>query len=136
MRLDIVTPERQLLSAEATSVQIPGAEGDMTVMEGHERTITTLRPGVITAATSEGEKTFAVTGGFAEITAEACSIIAERSHATGDMTQDIFDEMMSEARAKHEDAKAQNLPGPADEAVKLMADMVAMGSHIGLSPRS
>lgn len=133
MRLDIVTPERRLLSTDATSVEIPGSEGDLTVMDNHERTITTLRPGVLKAETAEGEQKFVVTGGFAEITDEACTVIAERSHSVDDMTQDIYDTMMSEVRARHDEIVEQNLPGPTDEVVKLMADMVAMGSHIGLS---
>ena len=133
MRLDIVTPERRLLSTDATSVEIPGTEGDMTVMANHERTITTLRPGILKAETSEGEQHFAVTGGFAEITPEACTVIAERSYAVSDVTQELYNELVAEVQARHEEAKTQNLPGPTDEIAKLMADMVAMGTHIGLS---
>lgn len=135
MRFDIVTPERRLLSTEATSVEIPGADGDMTVMANHERTITTMRPGILKADTAEGEQRFVVTGGFAEITPEACTVIAERSHAASDVTQELFDEMIAEVNARHDEVKAQNLPGPVDEVAKLLADMVAMGGHIGLSPR-
>ncbi|MEM9643084.1 MAG: F0F1 ATP synthase subunit epsilon, partial [Pseudomonadota bacterium] len=43
MRVDIVTPERQLASTEAASVQIPGMDGDMTVMDNHAAVVTTLR---------------------------------------------------------------------------------------------
>jgi F-type H+-transporting ATPase subunit epsilon len=136
MRLDIVTPERRLLSTEAATIQLPGSDGDMTVMENHERTITTLRPGILKAQTAQGEQQFAVTAGFAEITPEACTVIAEVSLAVGDVTQDIYDGMVAGARKRHEELKAQNLPGPTDEAAKLLADMVAMGTHIGLSPRS
>ena len=46
MQFDLVSPERRLASMQVTSVQIPGADGDMTAMEGHAPTITTLRPGV------------------------------------------------------------------------------------------
>lgn len=133
MRLDIVTPERRLLSTEASSVDIPASEGDMTVMDNHERTITTLRPGILKADTADGEQSFVVTGGFAEITAEACTVIAERSHGVNDMTQDIYNSMMAELRTRHTEAQDPNLPGPVDEIAKLMADMVAMGSHIGLT---
>lgn len=133
MRLDIVTPERRLLSTDATAIEIPGSEGDMTVMDNHERTITTLRPGIVKADTADGEQSFVVTGGFAEVTDEACTVIAERSHGVNDMTQDIYNSMMAELRTRHTEVQEQNLPGPADEIAKLMADMVAMGSHIGLS---
>jgi F-type H+-transporting ATPase subunit epsilon len=74
-----------------------------------------------------------VTGGFAEITAEACTVLAERSHGVTEMDQGIFNEMVAEARARHDAAKAAS-DGPVDEMVKLLADMVAMGTHIGLDP--
>ena len=47
MQFDLVSPERRLASLQVTSVQIPGADGDMTAMEGHAPTITTLRPGIL-----------------------------------------------------------------------------------------
>jgi F0F1-type ATP synthase epsilon subunit len=45
MQFDLVSPERKLASAQVRSVQIPGAEGDLTAMPQHAPTITTLRPG-------------------------------------------------------------------------------------------
>ena len=47
MQFDLVSPERRLASAQVASVQIPGADGDMTAMPDHAPTITTLRPGIL-----------------------------------------------------------------------------------------
>jgi F-type H+-transporting ATPase subunit epsilon len=58
-------------------VQIPGADGDMTAMADHAPLITTLRPGVVTVQRRDGEEKFVVTGGFAEITPEGASVLAE-----------------------------------------------------------
>ena len=134
MQFDLVSPERRLSSVAAREVRIPGADGDMTVMPGHAPVITTLRPGVLTVVSDGAETQYTITGGFAEVTADACTVLAERSHPVGEMTQDIYNEMMSDVRARHEQVKAANIPGPVDEVVKLMADMVAMGTHIGLNP--
>lgn len=135
MQFDLVSPEKRLASAPAREISIPGADGDMTVMPGHAPVITTLRPGILKVL-GEGETTeYAVTGGFAEVTADACTVLAERSLAVSDVTQEAFDEMAAELRTRHEEAKAANLPGPTDEIVKLLADMVAMGTHIGLDPK-
>ena len=54
MQFDLVSPERSLLSAQASSVSIPGSEGDLTAGPGHEPTITTLRPGILTVVTEKG----------------------------------------------------------------------------------
>ena len=129
MQFDLVSPERRLASMKVTSVQIPGADGDMTAMEGHAPTITTLRPGVLSVDGPEGSEFYVVTGGFAEIRSDGVSVLAERAVPKGDMTQDHLDEMIEDAKAMYSNAKAltENEPGPVDDAAKLLADMVAMG---------
>jgi F-type H+-transporting ATPase subunit epsilon len=132
MQFDLVSPERRLASVKAREIRLPGADGEMTVMPGHAPVITTLRPGVLKVAGETGDSEFAVTGGFAEVTADACTVLAERSVAVSEMTQAIYNEMLAEARARHEAERVVNSAGPTDEVVKLLADLVALGGHIGL----
>lgn len=132
MQFDLVSPERSLASLDATAVQIPGADGDMTVMADHAPTITTLRPGVLRVEAGSDTHEYVVTGGFAEIGAAGVSVLAERAVAKGDMTQDQLDAMFDEAQEAYtraKDAGAELI----DDAAKLLADMAAMGSDIGLT---
>jgi F-type H+-transporting ATPase subunit epsilon len=135
VQFDLVSPERLLASVAAKEVRIPGAEGDMTAMPDHSPLITTLRPGVLKVVSAEGEADYVVTGGFAEINADGISVLAEKAIAREDITQEQFSALVDEATDKL--AKAQevyvNEPGPVDDAAKLLADMVAVGDHIGLS---
>ncbi|MFT5629350.1 MAG: F-type H+-transporting ATPase subunit epsilon [Gammaproteobacteria bacterium] len=135
VQFDLVSPERLLASVEASEVQIPGADGDMTAMEGHAPTITTLRPGVLRVVHSGGTDEYVVSGGFAEITAKGVSVLAEQALPRGEMTQEVFDEMIADAKAAMKSAEEvfKNEPGPVDDAAKLISDMVAMGGHIGLT---
>ncbi len=137
MQFDLVSPERRLASLKVTSVQIPGADGDMTAMEGHSPTITTLRPGILSVDGPDGTNDYVVTGGFAEIRADGVSVLAERAVPKGDMTQEHLDEMMEEAKTMYSNAKEafENEPGPVDDAAKLLSDMVAMGEHMGLTAK-
>lgn len=132
MQFDLVSPERSLASMDATSVQIPGADGDMTVMAEHAPTITTLRPGVLKVDASGTMHEFIVTGGFAEIGAAGLSVLAEQAIARSDMTQDALDSMMAQAQESYDALKGDIA---ADAAAKLLSDMVAMGTEVGLSPR-
>ncbi len=134
MQFDLVSPERRLASMQASEVRIPGADGDLTALPSHSPTITTLRPGILTVVGPEGQVEFAVTGGFAEI-GESVTVLAERAMPRDEMTQEVFDAYMDEARGGHETARSANEPGPVDDAAKLLADMVAMGTHIGLDPQ-
>jgi F-type H+-transporting ATPase subunit epsilon len=134
MQFDLVSPERRVASLEVTSVQIPGADGDMTAMPGHAPLITTLRPGILRVESTGGTQEYVVTGGFAEI-GENLSVLAERALPRQEMTQEMFDAIVEEARAALNNAKEVfvNEPGPVDDAAKLLSDMVAMGGDIGLN---
>lgn len=136
MQFDLVSPERRLASFQVASVQIPGAAGDLTAMKDHAPLITTLRPGVLTVQGPDGEAKYVVTGGFADIGSDGTTILAERAVAMADMTEEVYHDMVRGAHEAHAKAREtfQNDTGPVDEAAKLLADMVAMGGHIGISP--
>lgn len=136
VQFDLVSPERRLVQVEATQVQVPGADGDMTAMANHAPTVTSLRPGVLRVTHGGTEEAFVVSGGFAEISPTSVSVLAERAVKQAEMDQASFDSFVSEAEtrlAKARDAKDADA-GLVDDAVKLLADMVAVGSEIGLSP--
>ncbi len=134
-QFDLVAPERRLSSVEATSVVIPGADGDMTVMAQHAPVITSLRPGLLRVEAGGDVQEYVVTGGFAEIGAEGVTVLAERSLPRSEMSQEIIDQMVAEAAAEHRKAREAEVHGVVDDTAKLLSDMVAMGSHIGLDPQ-
>ena len=131
MQFDLVSPERSLASLQAASVQILGADGDMTVMSDHAPTITTLRPGVLTVEATGGAQEYVVTGGFAEIGANGVSVLAERAVARSEMTQDIMNEMFEQAQSAYTRVKEAN--GAVDDAAKTLNDVAAVGAVIGLT---
>lgn len=139
MQFDLVSPERNLVSVPVREVRLPGADGDLTAMPGHAPAIVNLRPGVVTVVAADGSETeFAVTGGFAEINNESVTLLAERGHPRAEMTQEIYNEMLAQAQRRVEVAKERGATTTGEEivaaAVKLLADMEAMGTHIGLDP--
>lgn len=75
---ELVAPERLLLSKQVEMVGLPGTEGRFGVLPGHSAVIATLRSGVVEVY--EGgkisEKLF-IGGGFAEVSAERCVVLAE-----------------------------------------------------------
>ena len=137
MQFELVSPERSLASMDAASVQLPGADGDMTVMQDHAPTITTLRPGVLRVEAGGATHEYVVTGGFAEIGANGVSVLAERAVAKGDMTQDQMDAMFDDVQDVYNRAKEARASdaNAVDDAAKLLADMVAVSGEIGLSSK-
>ncbi len=120
LQFDLVSPERKLASVLATEVQIPGADGDLTAMEGHSSTITTLRPGILKAIGPDGTRAYAVTGGFAEITAAGVSVLAERAIPLEELTQATLDALVADARAAAATATDR------DAAEKLVNDLLSI----------
>lgn len=120
MQFDLVSPERRLASLEVTSVQLPGADGDMTAMPGHSPVLTSLRPGVVKIQSAEGETDFVVTRGFAEISADSVSVIAEHAHMGSDVQKQDLEDVLSAANTAVENASAENK----DAAEKFVADLV------------
>jgi F-type H+-transporting ATPase subunit epsilon len=125
LQFDLVSPEKRLASFQATEVQIPGADGDLTAMEGHAPTITTLRPGVLKAIGPDRTLAFAVTGGFAEITAKGVSVLAEKAIPVDDLSGSVMDDLVAEARSLAEVA----LPEDRDMAEKMINDLLTLRNH-------
>ncbi len=78
MQVQLITPDKTLFSGEAQMVVAPGVEGDFGVLEGHAPFISSLREGVVTIDTGSGDpQTIAITGGFAEVTPERCTLLVD-----------------------------------------------------------
>ncbi len=79
LNFELVSPERKLASVEAEAVTIPGMEGDLTAMANHAPFLTNLRPGYVVVRNGSSEDGYFVTGGFAEISNNAVSVLAEEA---------------------------------------------------------
>ena len=120
VQFDLVSPERRLASFAATEVQIPGQMGDMTAMEGHAPTITSLRPGILRVIGTEGTKSYVVTGGFAEISATSVSVLAELAVPLDELTPAKLDALVADA------CEAAAVNTDKDAADKAVADLNAL----------
>lgn len=128
MQFDLVTPERKLASLQAREVRLPGAHGDLTAMPDHAPLITTLRPGVLSVVATEGTFTFAVTGGFAEVTGAGASVLAERAVPVDEASAAMMESLIAEAQAAASNAAAEGR----DAADKMVADMHALKAALGV----
>ena len=95
LTFELVSPERQLASVEAEAVTIPGMMGDLTAMANHAPFLTTLRPGYVTLRSGSSETRYFVTGGFAEISDNTVSVLAEMA-----MEGDAVDSAWLDAQVK------------------------------------
>jgi len=82
VQFELVSPEKLLLSEAVAMVVVPGSEGNFGVLPGHSLLISTVRPGIIDVYSDEQtqitERIF-VSGGFAEVTPERCTVLADEA---------------------------------------------------------
>lgn len=114
LSFSIYTPSEPPLSVKATEVVLPGQEGVLTIMPQHTPLLTALRPGVMIVTSAEGEKHYAVHGGFAEVSLDYVLVLtdsfelgddidAERAHAA----QKRAEERLTAASADSDLARAE-----------------------------
>ncbi len=96
LHFELVSPEKLVFSGEVEQVDVPGAEGDFGVLAGHAPFVTTLRPGVLTIHASGGEQKIVVLGGFAEVSAEGLTILADAAEAAQDIDRGMIAARISE----------------------------------------
>src|SRR5919112_2589090 len=77
LKLDIITPERNLLSESVDSVTVPGAGGELGILPGHTPLISQLQTGVLAYAQGGATHRLHVSGGFVEVNADRVSVLAE-----------------------------------------------------------
>jgi F-type H+-transporting ATPase subunit epsilon len=81
LHFELVSPEKLVFSGEVDQVDVPGAEGDFGVLEGHAPFVTTLRPGILTVHGGGTAQRIVVLGGFAEVSAAGLTVLADVAEA-------------------------------------------------------
>jgi len=76
-KFELVSPERVLVSEEASEVIVPGMDGQFTVLAGHAPVISSLRPGTMIIKLASGERRVFVRGGIAEVEPDSLTILAQ-----------------------------------------------------------
>ena len=108
---DLVAPEQLLFNDEVGMVIVPGKDGDIGVLSGHSKVLSSLRPGRVMVY-GEGKnllKSFFVTGGFVEINPEKCIVLAEDVNEMSDLNKNILQEQMKKLENETYDSSKDEL---------------------------
>lgn len=92
LNFELVSPERLLVSRPVGMVIVPGEEGDFGVLPGHAPVIAALRPGLLHIYEDGVLKdSIFVAGGFAEVTAERCTVLAEDAAPVAELDRKVIE---------------------------------------------
>lgn len=98
-KLEIVSPERLFLSETVKSVTVPGAEGYFTVVGDHAPLMTTLKPGFVTAVADGASHVIFVSGGFADVSPNGLTILADEARNASDFSRAEIEKMIADKQA-------------------------------------
>jgi F-type H+-transporting ATPase subunit epsilon len=125
-QLELVSPEKLLLSRQVEMAVLPASEGEMGVLPGHSPMIVTLGGGII-RVTEGGQVTerLFVAGGFAEVTPERCTVLANEATPVAQLSRAAAEARLREAEAAYT-AAASDTPEKRDAAMARLTSARAM----------
>ena len=126
VEFELVSPERLLLSEQVDMVVVPGAEGDFGVLPRHAPLISTLRPGIIRVFEGrEVKERIFVAGGFAEVTPERCTVLAEEAVPVADIDATKLEQELKDLGEDLADAKTDEEKAAIAKRIKVREAMRA-----------
>lgn len=109
LKLELVSPERLLLSEQVEMVLVPGTEGVFGVLPKHAAMLSTLRPGFVQVYKGgEVVQSFFVTGGFAEVTPTTCTVLVDEAIPQTSLTREFAQQRLNDAKARLEQAVGED----------------------------
>ena len=139
LRFELVAPEKLLLAEDVEMVVVPGGEGNFGVLPGHSLLISTVRPGIIDVyeAGKVTERIF-VSGGFAEVTPERCTVLADEAMPISSLDRAELEESLRALEATMAEAQDRmaRLQGGEREAVVVEIRQIEVQRTLVLAKRS
>jgi len=118
---ELVSPEKLLVAQQVEMVVVPGGDGYFGVLKGHMSMLSTVQPGVIDVYEQRSaiSSRLFVTGGFAEVTPERCTVLAEEVVPVASLDRGKVEQELRDAEEDVADAKSPGDKAVAERALKL-----------------
>ena len=107
---DLVSPENLIFNDEVGIIIVPGKDGDIGVLPGHSKLLSSLRPGRVMVYGEDKNllKSFFISGGFAEVNPEKCIVLAESVDEINSLDKSLIEKEIQELENQEsEDSKQQ-----------------------------
>ncbi len=126
LKFELVSPERLLRSGDVQEVLVPGSEGDFVVMPQHVPMLSALKPGAIVYKDEEGAefKVF-VRGGFAEVTSDGLTILAETAIPMEELDRERLAQEIKNTEEDVADAKTDEVRATAQQVLDHLQQLQA-----------
>ncbi|PQA88115.1 F0F1 ATP synthase subunit epsilon [Hyphococcus luteus] len=125
LHFNLVSPEKELMSADVDQVDIPGTEGWLGVLPNHSPLMTTLAPGMVRIRTGSDEARIFVRGGFAEISPAGLTLLAEEAMKAEDLDAAAIAQKVKDAEEDLADADTDEKKLAAQQSLDRLKELQA-----------
>lgn len=130
VKVEIVSPERLVLSEDVQSVTVPGQEGNFTVLGEHAPVMSVLRPGFVMVE-GGSENLIYVRGGFAEVSDGTVTILAEDARPAKQFNRQEIEEALAKAQQEVSAANGADETEAAQLVVDSLSNLMTEVEHMG-----
>ncbi|QGZ96894.1 F0F1 ATP synthase subunit epsilon [Terricaulis silvestris] len=113
----LVSPERELFNGEVDHVVVPGSEGEFGVSPNHAPVMSVIKPGALKVINEGTERRIFVNGGFADVTPEGLSVLAEEAIDLADVDLAQLEQQLKNAQDDLRDANTDDRRAAAQRAL-------------------
>lgn len=121
----LVSPEREMFNGEVDHVVVPGSEGEFGVMPNHAPVMSVIKPGALRVIDGGVERRIFVNGGFADVTPEGLTVLAEEAIEIADIDAAELDLQLKNAQEDLRDANSDEKREAAQRALTRLEMMKA-----------
>src|SRR5215468_1018346 len=121
----LVSPERELFNGEVDHVVVPGSEGEFGVSPNHAPVMSVIKPGALKVLNEGGERRIFVNGGFADVTPEGLTVLAEEAVDLADVDPAQLDQDLKNAGEDLRDANSEAKRDAAQRVLKRLEKIKA-----------
>lgn len=119
----LVSPERELFNGDVDQVVVPGSEGEFGVLPNHAPVMSVIKPGALKVLNDGTERRIFVNGGFADVTPEGLTVLAEEAIDLEDISADKIEQ---DLKAANEDLRDASSDAKKDAAQRAVARLEAI----------
>ena len=113
----LVSPERELFNGDVDQVVVPGSEGEFGVLPNHAPVMSVIKPGALKVLNDGAERRIFVNGGFADVTPEGLTVLAEEAIDLEDISAEKIEQDLKAANEDLRDASSDAKRDAAQRAV-------------------
>ena len=128
LQLDVITPERRLLSEQVDAATVPGLGGELGILPGHTPLISQLQTGVLSYTQGQTTRRLLVSGGFVEVNDDRVSVLADLAEFPEEVDA-------ARARAERDDAERRltGFTGTPEELAGVRAELDRASTRLQLA---